>query len=215
VTITTEIDLSGQTGPVRNQGKRPTCVAFAASDLHAATLSTAFSPLSVEYLYYYACRRSPQFLPHKGITLIKALEAVELDGQPAEMAWPYLPALPADLKDYAVPPGISSIFKHGAEHLSATYNAVESELRAGRSTMVIFKSSTALHYAKPDKPIVPITADNDTAPHALLVVGAGKFAAGRCLKVKNSWGTGWAAQGYGWMSEDYFTARVIAVVRMV
>jgi C1A family cysteine protease len=215
VTITTETDLSDQTGPIRNQGKRPTCIAFATSDLHAAARAATFTPLSVEYLYYHACRRSPQFAPQNGVTLTNALETVELDGQPEEVAWPYLTTLPADLNNYAIPPGITSIFRRAAEHLSPTYDTVESELRAGRPAMVIFKSSVALHHAKPDEPIVPIIGDSDTARHAVLAVGVGKSAGVRCMKVKNSWGTGWAAQGYGWMSENYFAARVIAVVRMV
>jgi C1A family cysteine protease len=214
VTITTEVDLSDKTGLVRNQGKRPTCVAFATSDLHATVRTTTFSALSVEYLFYHACRRSPQFSPHKGITLTNALEAVDLDGQPEEVAWPYLITLPSDLKDYVAPHGIMSTFTRGAERLSPTYDSVEAELRAGRPTMVVFKSSVALHYAKPDEPIVSIIGDSDTARHAVLAVGAGMSGDGRCLKVKNSWGTGWAGHGYGWMSERYFAARVIAVVRM-
>lgn len=215
MTITTEIDLSANTGPVRNQGKRPTCVAFATSDLHATVRNSTFSELSVEYLYYHACRRSSQFLPHKGITLTKALEAVDLDGQPEEVAWPYLITLPTDLKDYVAPQGITSTFTRGAERLLPTYDSVESELRAGRPTMVVFKSSVALHFAKPDEPIVSVVGDSDTARHALLAVGSGISAAGRCLKVKNSWGAGWASKGYGWLSEGYFAARVIAVVGMV
>lgn len=215
MTITTEIDLSAKAGPVRNQGKRPTCVAFATSDIHAAARTSTYTPLSVEYLYYHACRRSPQFLPGNGVTLTKALEAVELDGQPEETAWPYLIDLPADLKDYVVPPGSTSTFKRAGERLSPTYNAAESELLAGRPAMVIFRSSVAFHYAKADEPLLPTAGDRDTLLHAVLAVGTGKSAAGRCLKVKNSWGASWAAHGYGWMSESYFTARVSAVVRMV
>ncbi len=215
MTITIEIDLSNETGPVRNQGQRPTCIAFATSDLHAAARTATFVPLSVEYLYYHACRRSAQFAPQKGVTIANALLAVRQDGQPEEIAWPYLTALPKDLTKYTVPPGITSIFTRATQDLPATYDAVESQLRAACPTMIIFKSSAAFHYAKPDEPIVPINTDSDTARHAVLAVGAGKSSGGRCLKVKNSWGTGWADAGYGWLSEDYFTARVVAVIRMV
>ena len=40
-------------GQARNQGARPTCMAFAASDIHAA-LRRGWSPLSCEYAFYQA-----------------------------------------------------------------------------------------------------------------------------------------------------------------
>src|SRR5258708_38222177 len=46
-------DLRSMFGPVRDQGQRPTCLAFAASDLHAAVRG-AWAPLSCEYIFYHA-----------------------------------------------------------------------------------------------------------------------------------------------------------------
>jgi C1A family cysteine protease len=154
-------------------------------------------------------------MPSMGVTLSSTLEAVEHDGQPDEAAWPYLAMLPSDLNVYVVPQGITSTFKRAGERVPATYNSVESELLAGRPAMVIFRSSVGFYYAKADEPVLPSAGDSNTVPHAVLAVGTGKAPSGRCLKVKNSWGEGWAARGYGWISEDYFAVRVIAVVRMV
>jgi C1A family cysteine protease len=215
VTVTSEIDIAEKVGPVRNQGKRPTCVAFATSDLHAAARTVAYSPLSVEYLYFHACRRSPQFDPTKGVTLKSALAAVEHDGQPEEAAWPYLATLPSALASYTVPPGITTVFKRAGELLPTNYDSVKSELVNGRPVMLVFRSSVALLYAKADEPLLPSPLDIDTVPHAVIAVGTGNSGTRRCLKVKNSWGEGWGAAGYAWVSEDYFAARLIAVVRMV
>ena len=51
------IDLRGQFGPARDQGKRPTCMSFAASDAHAAAKDT-LDPLSAEFAHYHAVQRA-------------------------------------------------------------------------------------------------------------------------------------------------------------
>jgi hypothetical protein len=52
--ITVRHDLRGRFGPVRDQQARPTCLAFATSDAHAATTDGKWSDLSCEYLLYKA-----------------------------------------------------------------------------------------------------------------------------------------------------------------
>jgi hypothetical protein len=69
-------------GPIRDQGPRPTCLAFAISDLHAA-LRGPWEPLSCEYLFYHAQRRANR-KPHEGTLLTSALDAVRHEGQPHE-----------------------------------------------------------------------------------------------------------------------------------
>jgi hypothetical protein len=54
--ITAAVDLRSLFGTARNQGSRPTCLAFAASDTHAA-LRSGWVPLSCEYAFYQAQRR--------------------------------------------------------------------------------------------------------------------------------------------------------------
>jgi hypothetical protein len=51
--ITAAVDLRSLFGTARNQGSRPTCLAFAASDTHAA-LRSGWVPLSCEYAFYQA-----------------------------------------------------------------------------------------------------------------------------------------------------------------
>jgi hypothetical protein len=48
--ITVQKDLRSELGAARNQGPRPTCLAFAASDAHAA-LRPGWSPLSCEFAF--------------------------------------------------------------------------------------------------------------------------------------------------------------------
>jgi hypothetical protein len=215
VTVVPDIDLTTTAGPVRDQGKRPTCLAFATSDVHASARSTTYEALSVEYLFYHACKRASQFDPHKAVNLNQILDTLAHDGQPAEEDWAYLPELPTDLTRYAAPKALSSVFKRVGTILPATFKSAEDELRAGRTPMFIFRCTQAFHFANADIPLTWSAADKSTTAHAVVVVGSGTRAPDRCLRVKNSWGSKWADAGYAWITETYFTATAIAVVHMV
>ena len=77
-------DLRRSFGAIRNQGSRPTCVAFAVTDAHAVTRDD-LTELSVEHLYYHAVQRTPSGHPKDGVSLPKILEALLFDGQAAEL----------------------------------------------------------------------------------------------------------------------------------
>ena len=55
--VTAMVDLRAQFGAVRDQGDRPTCLAFAASDAHAAC-RPHWEPLSSEYAFFHAQKRA-------------------------------------------------------------------------------------------------------------------------------------------------------------
>ncbi len=102
-------DLRKLFGPARDQGARPTCLPFAASDSHAA-LRDGWSPLSCEYAFFHAQRRSAR-TPTSGTTLPSILEVLRHDGQPIEADWPYLAQLPSDLASWCPPSNIGSLFR--------------------------------------------------------------------------------------------------------
>ena len=79
-------DLRSAFGPVRDQGDRPTCLAFAVSDAHAAIRSD-WEPLSIEYLFYHAQRLGGRSAG-QGCALQDALRVLRTDGQPHENGWP-------------------------------------------------------------------------------------------------------------------------------
>jgi hypothetical protein len=89
--ITISVDLRASFGAARDQGARPTCLAFAASDTHAA-LREGWTPLSCEYAFFQAQRRAGR-MPNAGALLSSMLEALCKDGQPEESGWPYQSAM--------------------------------------------------------------------------------------------------------------------------
>jgi hypothetical protein len=147
--IAIKTDLRQLFGPIRDQGQRPTCLAFAASDLHAA-LRGPWAQLSCEYLFYHAQRRGNK-QPHDGALLPAMLDAVRHDGQPHEAGWPYLAALPADLAQWMPPPGISPLFRRACGTSSPTVSAMVSELDKGRPMIGLLRLSWSFDWVRSDR----------------------------------------------------------------
>jgi hypothetical protein len=85
-------DLRPALGPVRDQGRRATCLAFAASAVHGL-LQGYDGQLCVEWLFYHAVTRAGDD-PADGST-IEDTEAVLRElGQPDDAFWPYEAAQP-------------------------------------------------------------------------------------------------------------------------
>jgi len=101
-------DLRPTFGPVRDQGARPTCLAFAASDAHAA-LRNGWTPLSCEFAYYHAQRRAKRS-HQSGATLSSMLETLRTDGQPTEAGWVYLDKVPDEIATWAPPATVGLCF---------------------------------------------------------------------------------------------------------
>src|SRR4029077_20778085 len=87
-------DLREKFGPARDQGTRPTCLAFAASDAHASYRPAPFIRLSTEYLFFGAVQRGNPPDPNKPVNLNAIRNALKVDGQPIETECPYLAAIP-------------------------------------------------------------------------------------------------------------------------
>ena len=106
--IMTLRDLRRQFGPARNQGSRPTCIAFAFSDGHAAARGEP-EPLSAEHLYYHAVQRTAGRDPHDGVAMPTCIAALGADGQSAEAGWPYIDPL-TDLSSWTPPASATPVF---------------------------------------------------------------------------------------------------------
>lgn len=208
--IAIKTDLRHLLGPVRDQGARPTCLAFAASDGHAA-LRDGWTPLSCEYVYFHAQRRGRR-APDQGATLSTMLDALRLDGQPAESGWPYLGIVTGD---GWVPPAITGPCfgrKGGAAELDIA--AILASLDAERPVMLLSSLSTSFFQPSSEGIVDPA---NDEVPdpslrHAILAVGHGLAEGQSAILVRNSWGAGWGVDGHGWLTEQFLKPRLFATV---
>jgi len=197
-------------GGARDQGIRPTCLAFALSDAHAAE-RPPHARLSVDFLYYHALRRMRPLHGDNGVDLSEALAALDQDGQPLETVWPYVAALPKDRTNWR-PPSTAAIFCAKGTAIGSTVEAVCGALDRNQSAVLVFLPTEAFYYA--DRAgIMPVTKHDPALPqlHAVVAVGYGHHAGSRSLLVRNSWGSGWGMQGHAWLPEEYLASRLSSV----
>jgi hypothetical protein len=210
MSVSVQIDLRAKFGPARDQKRRPTCIAFAASDAHAAQRMNPFQPLSVEYAFYHASLKRTAFDPHSGVGMSDILAAVESDGQPEENGWPYLDQLPTDIAHYKPPADVGPVYRRGSQH-QAGLTVIVTMLNDGRAPLIAMNISSEFFLAKAQEVLRAPAFSPTVNRHALVVVGIGEEQNEQALLVRNSWGMGWADQGYAWISRGYLEPRLISV----
>jgi hypothetical protein len=211
MTIAVMRDLRVMFGPARDQGDRPTCLAFAASDSHAA-LRDGWTPLSCEFAFYHSQRRSGRS-PHVGATLSAMLDALRENGQPVESEWPYLAAVPNDLNAWAPPESIDAVYRRAGERRGKDFDEIIELLDDGHPALVLMMLSDAFYVPNARGVVVaPIGEGPDPQRrHAVVAVAHGIVANERAVLARNSWGPDWGISGYAWLSETFLTPRLFRV----
>lgn len=126
--INVQVDLSKVLGNARNQGQRPTCLAFTASDLNAAANST--DHLSVEYLCHHAAKYTPQWTSGGGYTVDAIFKAVHKPGQPLDSLYQYNhtdPNVPSVQPPSNLTPLYSSLAKQQGLTVQEVFAAVNAQ----------------------------------------------------------------------------------------
>jgi hypothetical protein len=207
-------DLRTHFGDARNQGPRPTCLAFAASDAHAA-LRTGWAPLSCEFAFYQAQRRAGR-PPDRGALLSSMLEALRQDRQPAEAGWPYLAVTPTDAASWVPPEGVSPLYGRAGEKCTPSIDKIIAELNGDRPTILLLMLSRAFYAPSAQAVVRPAAGEgpDQVRRHAVVAVAHGTVDGERAILVRNSWGARWGAAGYGWLTEAFLTPRLFAAAML-
>jgi hypothetical protein len=203
------VDLRDQLELVRDQGRRPTCLAFAASAVHRAAHQHA-SQLSPEWLYYHAINRDG-LRPDQGSTIEATCAVVVDDGQPDEAFWPYQGRDP-NPSPYHPPASLPSVVRCDTGIRGGRADCWRSELDSGLPIVIaVFISpifyaparfvGTEALMADDSLPIDPALA------HAVVLAGHGTLTGKSYFLVRNSWGPAWGWVGSAWFPETYLTRR--------
>lgn len=202
----TELDIGADhrslVPAVRDQGRRPLCLPFAASDANSFA-NRSIDPLSVEYLAYHCViSTSAKADPDpSGVTFEAIAAALESYGQPSEDKFPYNP-LAAEFTRTPPHPHDHYLPLHFSRMRSLHYSF--SELLEGLASGRVFVLGLRLTQAFLDniKPAIFRYDGTEVGNHAVLAVGAGKLPDGEpVILIRNSWGSNWGDQGHGWVTE--------------
>lgn len=205
-------DLAPAFGAARDQGARPTCLAFAASDCHAAQRGP-WDPLSCEWLYNRAQTRSGRSHAD-GATLGSLLDALRLDGQPLEAVWPYEPVV---VEPWA-PPAVSPLlYRRGGTALGPDFDAIVALLEAGRPAVLLMELSPSFFAPDTDGVVRPAAGErpDPAVRHAVVATAHGSVDGTAALRVRNSWGAGWGLDGSAWMARECVAAGLLAAVELL
>ncbi len=211
ININVTHDLSHLFGPIRDQGFRPTCLAFATSDVHAAVRS-GNEVLSTEYIHYHAHVHGCTSIS-EGTTLPNILKALESDGQPKETDWPYTPTKPPDLSSWSPPADIAELFCRASEHLQTHTKEVFNAVQCGHPTVLLTYLSPSF-FAGATNGVIDFSSAEPPDPnkrHALAAIATGETNSGQAVMVRNSWGEKWGICGCAWLTEEYLNQALFGV----
>lgn len=209
MTIVTEIDLRTLHGSARNQGDRPTCMAFALSDLNGHRHQRP-AQLSAEHLYRQAAGLMPGWKPGDGLDVDSALRAVSAPGQALEASIPYVavePALPLQPYPHCIP-----LFSGDYGRQLAVIATIDKALANDRSIGLVLRLTVEFFNVTANLPQVSFSPQFILgASHAVVAVGIGydRVTKERHVLIRNSWGASWGDNGHAWLPESYIHTHLL------
>lgn len=209
MTITATIDLSGVLGPVRDQGRRSTCLAFALSELHRHKHKLA-EILSPEYLYLAAAALTAGWQPMRGLPVASGLAALEAPGQPEETHCPYQPSEP--VVPPVIPAGGFPLYTAPGAPRPVSLLHLVTTLQAGKPVGLVLQLTVTFFAPTNGAVVFPSPLAPTNAVHAVVAAGMGTHPTeGDHFLIRNSWGEKWGINGNAWLPAAYIQQHALSM----
>jgi Papain family cysteine protease len=197
---------------VKDQGDRPTCVAFAVTALHEywrevilTQLTAANLDLSPEFLYY-GCKQKDNLAGAEGTTVVAAGEWLKPRGQCRESLHPYQAGKGALLKPSvaAFTDGLSRTVDRLVKR-SIKWQTLANDLGKGLPVVgVITLFQSAYRANSRGELLLPTANELKLGLHAVLFIEMEGKGTGQTVVFLNSWGKNWGDGGMGRLGPAYF-----------
>lgn len=207
-TFKVSVDLRNMFPPVRDQGSRGTCTAFAVTACHEQHRNWDVN-LSEEFLFSCAKHLDGKN-DENGTSIESASQAIVNWGQAigSMLSYDGSRTLPYLLKDISL-----SVFKDAQLRKISSYNRItptiaEIEKQLSHERTVMTGVEVYPSFGMPEQNVFIDIPKIETflGLHAILIVGFGERNDNKkFFIIRNSWGENWGNKGYGYISYDYFT----------
>jgi C1A family cysteine protease len=222
--IPPKMDLKKWCSPIENQGSIGSCTANAGVALveYLERKATGKHIDASRLFLYKTTRNLLHWTGDTGGFLRSAMGAMVLFGVPPEEYWPY-----DEAKYDEEPPAFCYAFAQSYQAIKyyrldppgrskeRVLKRIKSNIAGNLPSMFGFAVYNSIRQAGVSGQIpFPTATERRTGGHAVVAIGyddnkeitntgrGGKTTKG-ALKIRNSWGTGWGEDGYGWLPYDY------------
>lgn len=199
------VDLREWDSVIESQGSLGSCSGNAMTNAYELTVKRLypdrFTELSRLFVYYNSRIIDRTTGEDVGAYLRSTLAAVRHQGICTEKAWPY-----DESKFDEPPPAIC--YTDAANRTITSYELLDTlddmldALNQNKPVIIGLTVYDSFNYVNKDNPVVQLPRAGDSGGgHAMTAVGYD--IARRQILVKNSFGTSWGAEGYGWLPFEY------------